>query len=318
MTEPSIQRLRSVITNWNQQTRTLGAIFVALAAVSLWASVVASAGQFVSQMLTSMASLLVISAMTGIVGFGLGTVAYTRYRGFELGMRWPRRDALVTAGLTVITPMALTLVVSAVGNGLFDVSLSLLAHRRISPNAGVEFVVAQVLPPAIFVGVGYGILVSGVVAETLRSVVASDDVSWIAALVIGFFWLLPIDTVARLPVTLGSAFELTVTLVFGVGFGLAVGTLYEAFETDAGVAAFTTGDWLLFVVAFVGVFGIVTGLSDISEVVVESLWIVALSSAAAGYLRTDSVWVAVATVAGFTVTFRLVIYAESVSGLVAF
>ena len=315
----AISRVRSAVgERWDPTALELGSVFVALTAVSLWSGLVASAAQAVVGVLAGPpSSLLFVSAATSALGLCGGSVAYARYRGFDLGLSTPASGTAAGAAAIVAAPVLLVAAASAVGNALFGVPLSAVMQYGVSPDVSLGRLALLVVPPAAFVGVGYGTVVSAVVVESVRGRVASGDAVAVATLVVGFFWLLPLRPVSRLPTGFGAAYELLVTLVFGVAFGAALGVLYRRRRSSAG-SRLSRREAALVVVAAVGLVAAATGLTSAAEVVENLLWVVAFGLAAVGYHRTRSVWVAALALSGFSVALRLVAYVEATVGVATF
>jgi NhaP-type Na+/H+ or K+/H+ antiporter len=139
----------------------------------------------------------------------------------------------------------------------------------------------------------------------------------VTTLLAGFFWLLPLRPVSRLPTGAGSAYELLVTLVFGVAFGAALGVLCRRRRSST-ESRLSRRDAALVALAAVGVVAAATGLTNATDVVENLLWVAALGIAAVGYHRTRSAWVAVLALSGFSVALRVIAYAEATLGLATF
>lgn len=301
---------------WDPTALALGSVFVGLITVSLWSAVVAEGAQFLFQHVGSLSfPLFLLSGVTSVLGLGLGAVGYSRYRGFDLELSGPQSGSWGSAVAVVVAPTLAALLVSALGNAVFRVPLSTMTNRLINPDISIASFLFHVVPPALFVGFGYGFVVCAVVSETVRAVVEPEGAVGMAALIVGYFWLLPLGIFGRLPLTPGSAFEIGVTLVFGVAFGMGIGILYRALESADPITALSHRDSVILVVAAFGIFGVATGLNSLSEVVVELLWIGALSLAVIGYEQTRSVWVAVLSLIGFSVTLSFISYTEAALGL---
>ncbi len=293
-----------------------GLAFAGLVAVSLWASLVASAVGHVSGWLGgAVEPLVLVSGVTSVVGFVLGSVAYARHRGFEFGLSLPRPGTGRIAARVVLAPAALTVGTALVGNALFGVTLSSMTGRWISPEAGAGVLLAAVVLPAAFLGLGYGFLFCGVAYERVRELVVPEHAVVVAAALVGFFRLLPVDATRALPYSLGGAVELLLSLTFGVAFGAGLGVLYRR----AGRSPTTLERRHLFVlaVAALGVVGVATDLADLPGAVGDLLWVVVLGVAVLGYGRTRSVWVPVLSITVFQVALAGVVYAEALFELAA-
>jgi hypothetical protein len=315
----TISRVRSAVgERWDPTALELGGVFLALTGVSLWSGLVASSVQAaVGPLVGPQSSILLVSAATSVVGLCGGSVAYARYRGFDLRLSTPASGTGASAAATVVAPALLAAAVSVVGNALFGVSLSAVLQYGISPDLSLGRLARVAVLPAAFVGAGYGAVVSAVVVESVRERVARSDAAAVATLLAGFFWLLPLRPVSRLPTGVGSAYELLVTLVFGVAFGAALGVLYRRRRSSA-ESRLSRRDAALVALAAVGVVAAATGLTNATDVVENLLWVAALGIAAVGYHRTRSAWVAVLALSGFSVALRLIAYAEATLGLATF
>jgi len=283
--------------------------------MSLWSGVVARIVQYSSHVTGGSLSLLLVSGVTSVLGLGVGSVVYAWYRGFDLAVRAPQRGSWLPIVVLVAAPLLVLALVSAIGNIVAGLPLSTITHRWISPEISPVIFLTQIVLPAVFLGLGYGMLVCGVVVESIRAVVADEDVTWVSALVIGLFWLLPINAVASLPFTLGSAYELLVTLVFGIAYGLALGSLYRVFKTEDPPTHLARRHLAVFFLAGIGVIGIVTGILSISELIESALWVIMLTLSVVGYQRARSTWVAVLIITAFTHGLRIIIYIEAVLGV---
>lgn len=300
---------------WNTAARGLATVFLVLVGVSLWSGIIARVAQYGADIAGIDVPLLLVSGVTAVFGVGAASIVYAQYRGYTPGLSIPRGDSWLMSLSLVIAPLLIVALVSVVGNTVLGVSLSAMIHRWISPDISLQVFVIHILPPAVFLGFGYGILVCGVVVESIRDLVADEDVTWISALVIGFFWLLPIEGVASLPVSLGSAYELIVTIVFGIAFGLALGSFYGVYRAGGDRTALTRRHLAVFAVAGLGVFGIATGLTNVSTIIKSALWVFVLSLSVVGYQRSRSTWVAVLIITVFMIALRVVTYIEAALGV---
>lgn len=289
----------------------LGALFAALILVSLWASAVAVAARDVSQwVLGSPSEFLVVSGLTSLGGLCLGALVYARHCGFRIALSLPHRDGWTAALGAVLAPAILTVGVAAVGNVAFDTTLSTMTGRWISPDVSVPAFFVTVGVPAVFFGVGYAFVFCGMVYERVRQLIAGEDEALIAALVVGFFWLLPIDAVEA-GLRTGAVIEVLLSTLFGGGFAMAVGILYHA---GPAVGPLDRRHLAVFLLAAVGVVGVATDLHT-PEVAGELLWVLALGIALAGYGRTRSIWVSALSIAGFEFAMTGVVYVESLVGV---
>ncbi|MFB6280597.1 MAG: hypothetical protein ABEH40_01085 [Haloferacaceae archaeon] len=324
-----LRRLAAGRTEPDPAATGLGAAFVALAGVSVWTAAVGRAVQFAATVAGVPYPVAVVSVATSVLGPVAGSVAYARYRGFDLGLGRPRRGTRAAAVAAVVGPVLTAALVSAVGNAAAGVPLSAMADRWVDPEMPVGGLLVRVVLPAAALGVGSAFPVCGVAVESARAAVGSADAARVGALVAGYYRLLPLGTVGRLPLDPGGAYELAVTLVFGAAFGAAVGVLYRAFDggggdgSGAGTGPHEPGaarprrDLAVLAVAAIGVVGVATGPAGVGEAVVTGLWVLTFGLAAAGYARTRSVWVAALSVAGFAVGLAVLVYAEASLGLVA-
>jgi hypothetical protein len=294
-----------------------GLAFAGLVAVSLWASLVASAVEHVSGWVGgAVEPLVLVSGVTSVVGFVLGSVAYARHRGFEFGLSLPRRGTRRTAARVVLAPAVLTAGTALVGNALFGVTLSSMTGRWISPEARVGVLLAAVVLPAAFLGLGYGFLFCGVAYERVHELVVPEHAVVVAATLAGFFRLLPVDAARALPYSLGGAVELLLSLTFGVAFGAGLGVLYRRAGRSP-AASLERRHLFVLAVATLGVVGVATDLADLPGAVGDLLWVLVLGVAVLGYGRTRSVWVPVLSITVFQVALAGVVYAEALLGLAA-
>lgn len=294
----------------------LGALFAVLVAVSLWASVVAAAARAASRWLGGASvAILVVSGVTSLAGLGLGAVAYAWYRDLDVGVAVPPRDAWAAVLGSILGPGLLAVGVAVAGNVLVDVSLSAMTQRQVAGDAALGVLLRTAVAPAMFVGLGYGLLFCGVVYERVRALVGPGDAVTIAAMLVGFFWLLPVKAVAGLPVSLGSAVELVLSLVFGVAFGMAVGVLYDHDGIGTRLTDLSARHMAVLVVAGVGVAGVATDLTALPRTAGDLLWVAALVVALVGYERSRSVWVPALSLATFQVAILGVIYVEARLGI---
>lgn len=293
----------------------LGVVFVALVGVSLWSAAVAWIAQVASRVIGVGHPIPLLSGVTAVVGLGGGSMLYARYRGFDLGLSGPRRRTWGTALAAVLAPALLVGLASVVGTVAFGVTVSEVTQRGVATDLSVGDVLGWTVLPAAFLGLGYGLLVCGVVVESVRTAVDPEDTAVLATALLAFFWLLPVGPVTRLPADLGAAYELLVTLVFGAAFGMGVGVVYDALDAGRRVTTLSAREVAVVFVASVGVVGVATGLNSVPEVVREGLWIAALGIAVVGYLRTRSAWVAALALAGFVTALRLVPYVEATLGV---
>ena len=293
-----------------------GLAFAGLVAVGLWASLVGSAAGHVSGWIGgSVEPLILVSGVTSVAGFVLGSVAYARHRGFEFGLSLPARGTRWTAARVVLAPAVLTAGTALVGNAVFGVTLSSMTGRWISPEVRVGVLLAAVVVPAAFLGLGYGFLFCGVAYERVRELVAPGHAVVVAAALVGFYRLLPVDAAGALPYSLGGAVELLLSLTFGVAFGAGLGVLYR--RAGRSPRALERRHLFVLAVAALGVVGVATDLADLPGAVGDLLWVVVLGVAVLGYGRTRSVWVPVLSITVFQVALAGVVYAEALLGLAA-
>lgn len=294
----------------------LGSLFAALVAISIWSSAVAYAAQFaVGRTGDVPHPLIVLSGLTSILGLALGSAAYVRHRDLDLGLSLPSRESLPTALAVVFAPAALAVGASLVGNMALGVPLAGMSQRWISPDLSVPFLLGLVVLPAAFVGLGYGFLFCGAVYERVCDLVGPGNALPVAVALVGFFWLLPVEALAGVRPTPGGLFELGVSLVFGVAFGMALGVL--SWYTGDDTAELADRHLVVLGVALFGVLGVGTDLLAFPRAVGDLLWVVALAVALLGYERTRSVWVSAAAIAVFQVATSAVVYVEATLGLAA-
>lgn len=297
----------------------LGAVVAVLVAVSLWATLVAQAAQFGVRALDVPGALVVVSGAASLLGLAGGALAYARYRDIDLRLGRPRSGSWPVAAGAALAPAALVGAAALVTNVAFGVPLSSALNRFVSPDASVSFLAWTMGVPSAFLGIGLGLLFCALVPERVRSLVGERDAAAVAALLVGFFRLLPIDAVG-VRLSVGGAVEFTATLVFGVAFAMAVGVLLRRTGAGSGVLdtdALERRHLAVLALALVGVVGVATGLTSAGELVREGLWVAAFALAIVGYERTRSVWVPVLAMVGFTLALDAVVYAEALAGVSA-
>lgn len=245
--------------------------------------------------------------MASLVGLGGGALAVARYRDIDIGLSAPRRGSWPSALGAVVAPAALVVAVAAVGNALFGVSLSAMTMVGFSAEISVGTFLLTVVVPSAFLGVGYALLFCGLVYERAHELLDSGEAAAVAAMLAGFFWVLPVDPMG-VRLTVGGAFELLASLVFGVAFAAVLGLLYG--RDGPSFAGLASHHWVVLVVAAVGVVGVATDLTDV-RAVGELLWVAALALAVVGYARTRSVWVAALSLVVFRITLLGVVFVES-------
>ena len=315
MATRSSERTGGFDGDWDAAAVGLAAAVAAAVAVSLWTSVVARATRPLIDGASSGPpwTLFLASAVTVLAGFGAGSVAYTRYWGYDLPIVPPRRGTRGTAAAAVLSSAALAVGAAVVGNLAFDVTLSAVMQRRFSPDAPVSFLLASVLPTAAAVGVGYGALFFGVVGERARQLLGPDRAVPATTALVGFYWLLPVGSLGQFRSNAGFAVEVGLSLVFGAAFGASVAFLYRA--VDPSTTTFRPRDALVIAVATVGVVGVASGLTTVPGDLGDLLWLPVFGIAAVGYERTRSLWTPALVIAAFRVTVGVVVYAEAVLGL---
>lgn len=306
---------------WDPTAVGLGALFAVLVGVSLWTGVVAHAVQFLLRWYPGgpPGSLILASAGATLFGVGLGAVAYARYRGLDLRWSRPRRGTWTAGVATVLAPAGLVAAASLVGNAVFGVPLSGMVQQWVSPEASTTLLLGVTLPTAAAVGVGYGLLLCGVVPERIRDLVGPDATVPVAVAVVGFFRLLPVDLFRGLRLGVGGTVETGLSLVFGVAFAASLGVLYRRQSGDGGVVAtlrrLDRRHLAVVAVAAVGVVGVATELTELPRAAGDLLWVAALGIAVVGYDRTRSLWVPVLALAAFDAAVTGVVYAEALYGL---
>lgn len=304
---------------WDATSVGLGATFALLIGMSLWASAVGHGARYASRWLDTAGwfgaagPLVVVSGLTSLGGLVLGSIAYARSRGLELGIGLPERGSWPAAVGVAVAPVALVVGAAAAGNAVFGVTLSAMSGHWISPDASVRVLLLTVVPPATFAGLGYGFLLCGIVYERVHALIGPDDAVAVAAALVGFFWLLPVD-VLGIQFGVGGAVEVVLSLVFGVAFGAGLGVVRRRLDDDE-LAALVPGHALVVGVALVGVVGAATELAELPGAVGDLLWIAVLGIAVLGYERTRSVWVPALSIAAFNAAVSGVVYVESLRGL---
>jgi hypothetical protein len=294
----------------------LGGVFAALVGVSLWASVVGYAAQHASRWLGgSLEPLLFVSGGTSLVGLVLGSAVYARYLGLDFGLSLPRRGTRRTTVHVLLAPAVLTVGTALVGNALSGVTLSAMTQRWVSPDAPPSFLLVTVGGPAAFVGLGYGVLFCGLVYERVEELVGPGHAVGVAAALVGFFRLLPVEALTALPLSVGSAVELVLSLVFGVAFGAGLGVSYRYAGGVSPGARLDRRHLLVLAVAALGVVGVLTELTELPRAAGDVLWVLVLGVGVLGYARTRSVWVPALAITVFQVTLAAAVYAEALLGL---
>jgi hypothetical protein len=296
----------------------LGILFAVLIGISLWASTAAQVVQYGVQLLgvtSGSLPLVLVSASASILGLALGAIAYARHRGIELALSLPDRGTWLTAIGVVLAPAVLAVGVAIVSNAAFGVTLSAINQQWMSADISAGLFVLTVVLPAAFVGVGYGFLFCGLVCERVEDVLGQIDAVVVAASLVGFFWLLPVDPVQALRLDVGSGVELLASIVFGVAFAMALGVARRHLRRESGFGWLEPRHAIVLAVAVIGIAGVATELTELPRAVGDLLWIVVLGVAMLGYQRTRSVWVSVLSIAVFSVTTSAVIYVESFLGM---
>lgn len=169
--------------------------------------------------------------------------------------------------------------------------------------------------PVAFVGLGYGFLFCGVAYERVRDLIGPDDAVAVAAALVGFFWLLPVEALQGLRLGVGSVVEIALSLVFGVAFGMGIGILYRYDESR--VDGLDARHVVVLAVAMVGVAGVTTEVTELPRAASDVMWVAVLGLAVFGYERARSVWIPVLSIVVFEVVLVGVVYAESLLGLAA-
>lgn len=290
--------------DWHPTALRLGGLLAVLVGISLWASVVAIATQSVGRWAGVTLPLVVVAGLTSIAGLVLGSMVYARARGVELSLGLPARESWTDAVAVLVASGTLAVVASLVGNAVFAVPLSAMVQQWLSPEVSLAFVLRVTLPIAVLVGIGHAFLLCGLVSERVRGVVDDADAVTVAAVLVGFFWLLPVEAQGGVRLSPGGLFELLVSLVFGVAFGMGLGILYRD-PGDGSLGTLDRRELIVVAVAVLGVVGLATELVELPRAVGDLLWIAVLWIGILGYERTRSVWVA----AGAITTFQLIVFA---------
>jgi hypothetical protein len=304
-------------SRWDPTVLGLGILFAVLIGISLWASIVAQVTQYGVQLLgvTSGAlPLVLVSASAAILGLALGSVVYARHRGIEFALSLPDRGTWPTAIAVVLAPAVLAVGVAIVSNAAFGVTLSAINQQWMSAEIPAGLFVLTVVLPAAFVGVGYGFLFCGLVCERVEDLFGQID-AVVAASLVGFFWLLPVDAVQTLRLDIGGGVELLASIVFGVAFAMALGIARRHRRQESGFGWIEPRHALVLAVAVIGVAGVATELTELPRAIGDLLWVVVLGVAVLGYQRTRSVWVSALSIVVFSLTTSAVVYVESFLGL---
>ncbi|MFD1589331.1 hypothetical protein ACFR9U_20330 [Halorientalis brevis] len=313
----TLQRLRTDLhRQWDATTLGFGALFATLFGIQLWTMLVTETTQvIVDGFGPQSVPMFTTSAVASLVGLGGGTLVYVRYRALDLGMSWPREGTWPIALAVIVAPALLAVAVSAVGNALFGVSLSAITQQWLSPQVSAEFVFLHLVPSDVFRGIGAGLLICGVIYESVHRLVGADDAAGLAALFIGYYWLMPWSPIPTIPPSLTDSILFALTLLLAVAFGMAVGVLYRTLSDSQHASALARRDIPVFGVAFVGILGIASDLLTFPQDVRHLLWILVLGLAVIGYARTRSVWVAVLSLVTYHVGVSAVVWVEASLGL---
>ncbi|MFB6309269.1 MAG: hypothetical protein ABEH35_08065 [Haloarculaceae archaeon] len=313
---PSLQRIAPQFDRPLDPTAVrFGLLFAVVVGLTFWTAVVAAALRPVSGLLGGFPwSFVVLSGLTALIGLGLGSLAYAQYRDLSLSFAVPGQATWPVVVAAVLAPPILVAVTTVIGNAVFDVPLSAIEQRWISPDAPIQLLLATSAIPAVFLGLGYGLL-STVVFERVRDVVGDDHGVALAATLVGFYWLLPADIGSA---SVGGLIELGLSLIVGVAFAMSLALAYRHVEPDEGTDARLDLRYLpVVVVAAIGLVGIGLELTELPRAVGDLLWVAALAVAILGYERTRSPWVPALSLAAFQIAVGVGVYAEAVLGLVA-
>ncbi|MFD1588195.1 hypothetical protein ACFR9U_14530 [Halorientalis brevis] len=301
---------------WEATTLGFGVLFVALVGIQLWKLLVMETVQvIVDGFGLGSVPMGTTSALVSLVGPGLGALVYVRYRKLDLGTSRPRNGTWPIALAVIFAPALLAAAVSAVGNAMFGVSLSAITQQWVSPQVSAEFVLLHLVQPDVFRGIGEGLLICGVIYESVRSLVGDDDATGLAALCIGYYWLMPWAPIDTIPPSLTDSIVFAMTVLLTVAFGVAVGVLYQTLADTHQTNTLSRRHIPVFGVAFVSILSVTSRLTTFPHNVHHLLWIPVLGLAVLGYARTRSVWVAVLSLVAYQVAVHAIVLVEATLGL---
>lgn len=303
----------------NPEAVAIGSLFVTLFAVSLWTRLVASVGHrrlgaFVNPLESNLVQVFVFpSFLVYVVGFALAALVYARVRNVEVPFGLPAADSWTTAVGTLLAAPLLVAVVGLAGHLLFDTSASAMVGTRYAPEVRLSFLVLSSSVPALFEGLGYGLLFFGVVHERLREETTPRHALVLTPAVGWFFWKIRAETLADLlnPTSLA---HFALLVLVGVAFGSSLGLLYRGTVRDSAGELVRVAYVPVFTLGLLGVFGVISAL-DFPRDLLDAARLAALVLATYGYERTRSVWVPVFVVAMFLAAVDAAAFVEAVAGL---
>lgn len=298
----------------------LGTVLASIVAIGVWATIVAIGytelvGTFPDP--SAPVSISVAAFVPQVFGISLGALVYMRLRGLDINTSLPRLDLATLA--VIIAPVVAVGVVSLVGT-IVGVHVSTISQTMFAPRpvALGQLLFVSVLPQAL-AGVGYGLLVAGVMHETIRDRVAvsPDHAIGITTAVFVFVRFTPIaysDIVTALSAFVDTAqfILLTMAILTSIGFGAALGLVYRAVATGNFEEAVALRYSPMYAFGAFGLFAMVSEFGDLLGVAHNALFVIAAVSAVYGYERTRSLWVPVATFVLFTAAIPIVAYLEAV------
>lgn len=279
----------------------LTGVLIAVFAVGVWAAVIRDIALGFIPPTEPFLVLNVANALMYVGGVVVATIVYTRLREFSIETGLPRpMPAGVAAVLAPIAFVAVGMLATATLG--VDVVEDLFSPNRFAPVVPEWYVIANASSNAAWFAVGYALLVCGVVYETLRHHVAASErdalvLTAILCIVIRFF---PVSVENLTLLVSGSLASTVPTQLVLNAFGM-VAAFCVAGSLGIGYYAYCTRDatiavspWYVPVYAVTGAALFLLAVDPFTPVE-ELFYVTALASAAVGYARTESIWVAITT-----------------------
>lgn len=243
---------------------------------------------------------LLEALMTGLVAMGAVALGYVRIRGVDVPLGLPDRTAYPMAGASV----GLAALVGGAWLAVFVATNDVLLRFAGGTGFGIRFSTGDVIwdaaVPAVFLGVGSGLLYSGGVQEPLRERVGPTRAVAAATAVVGAtIWTF--RELAQFGTTASTAVSLTAVALLSVlaaGLTIAVtGLVLDLLDVTATAPAGAVVGVLVVAVplATAGLFDARIG----GFAAFGISYTAAAAIAAHGYERTRSVWVPAVTFAAY-------------------
>ncbi|WP_138006515.1 hypothetical protein [Halalkalirubrum salinum] len=244
-------------------------------------------------------------AVTYVGGVVVAALVYVRSRNLSVDAGHPYH---VTAGVaSILTPLAV-IAIGILARAIFgiDVVSELFSSNRFAPVVPDWYIIVSAASNAAWFAAGYALIVCGVAYETIRRRVSLSDrdalVLTAAVIVILRFFPVSVETITQLSV--GSLSSIVPRQFALIAFGIvaacciaaAVGVIYRAVDAGDVMIAVSPLFVPVYAVAAVGLFVLVV---DPYTPIEELFYVVAFTSAAAGYARTKSIWTAVTALFAF-------------------